>query len=116
MYHKVSKIKLNRRQGHRKALLKNLVRSFLDAGQICSTRAKISACRPFAEKVITLIKNGDLASIRKLVSIFNDREYVKKVSDKLASMYKDRNGGYTRVIKAGVRRGDGAPISIIQLV
>ncbi|QEK38717.1 50S ribosomal protein L17 [Candidatus Cytomitobacter primus] len=116
MRHCVSKVKLNRKQGNRKALIMNLSRSLLLHGKICSTKAKIAACRPFSEKMITLMRKGDLASIRKLISVFRDKDYVKNVSEKISAMYQDRDGGYTRTIKVGFRKGDGAPISIIELV
>ncbi|QEK38250.1 50S ribosomal protein L17 [Candidatus Cytomitobacter indipagum] len=116
MRHCVSKVKLNRKQGNRKALIMNLARSLLLHGKIHSTKAKIAACRPFAEKMITLMKKGDLASIRRLVGVFRSKEYVKEVSQKISEMYKDRNGGYTRTVKIGYRQGDGAPISVIELV
>jgi len=116
MRHSVNKIKLGRNTGHRKALMKNMVRSFLENGQMCSTHHKIKACRPIAEKTITLIKKDTLAAKRKLFSMFQDESYIKAISAKILPMYKERNGGYTRIIKNGFRNGDGAQVSIIQLV
>ncbi len=116
MRHCVSKVKLNRKKGNRDSLIMNMCRSLLEHGRITSTKAKVAACRPAAEKMITLAKKGDLPSIRKLLGIFNDKDYVKSIISKLTEMYKDRNGGYTRTLKIGHRQGDGAPISMIELV
>ncbi len=117
MRHCVSKVKLNRKKGNRDALLMNLCRSLFEHGRITSTKAKISACRPIAEKMITLMKKGDLSSIRRLVGIFRgDKNYVKNMIEKISPLYQERNGGYTRIMKIGHRNGDGAPISMIELV
>lgn len=108
--------KLNRKKDQRRALLRGLVTSVLEHEFVETTKAKAEATGPLVEKMITLGKRGDLHARRQVASYLNDTEVVRKVFDVLAERYADRPGGYTRVIKKGPRRGDGAPMVIIELV
>ena len=116
MRHKVSKRKLNRTSSHRKALLANMAVSLIKHEQVKTTLPKAKELAPYVEKLITLGKKGDLNARRKLYSIIPEKVWGAKVFDVLAERYKDRNGGYTRVMKAGFRYGDSAPMAIIELV
>ena len=116
MRHKVSKRKLNRTSSHRKALLANMAVSLIKHEQVKTTLPKAKELAPYVEKLITLGKKGDLNARRKLYSIIPEKIWGAKVFDVLAERYKDRNGGYTRVMKAGFRYGDSAPMAIIELV
>ena len=116
MRHKVSKRKLNRTSSHRKSLLANMAVSLIKHEQVKTTLPKAKELAPYVEKLITLGKKGDLNARRKLYSIIPEKIWGAKVFDVLAERYKDRNGGYTRVMKAGFRYGDSAPMAIIELV
>ena len=116
MKHNIKHRKLNRTSSHRKALLMNLSNSLIKHEQITTTLPKAKELRPFVEKLITLGKKGDLASRKKSISILQDEKMSKKLFDTLADRYKDRNGGYTRIIKLGYRDNDRAPVSIIEFV
>ena len=116
MRHKLSKRKLNRTSSHRKALLANMAVSLIKHEQVKTTLPKAKELAPYVEKLITLGKKGDLTARRKLYSIIPEKIWGAKVFDVLAERYKDRNGGYTRVMKAGFRYGDSAPMAIIELV
>ena len=116
MKHSITHKKLNRTSSHRKALLMNLSNSLIKHEQIKTTLPKAKALRPFVEKIITLGKKGDLESRRKAISILQDDKTTKKIFDIIASRYKDRAGGYTRIVKIGNRFGDNAPTAIIELV
>ena len=116
MKHNISNRKLNRTSSHRKTLLMNLSNALLKHEQITTTLPKAKELRPFVEKIITLGKKGDLNSRRKTVSILQDEINTKKVFDEFATRYKDRMGGYTRIVKIGNRYGDNAPTAIIELV
>lgn len=116
MRHKVSKRKLNRTSSHRKSLLANMAVSLIKHEQIKTTLPKAKELAPYVEKLITLGKKGDLSARRKLYSIIPEKIWGAKVFDILAERYRDRNGGYTRVMKAGFRHGDSAPMAIIELV
>ena len=116
MRHKVSKRKLNRTSSHRKSLLANMAVSLIKHEQIKTTLPKAKELAPYVEKLITLGKKGDLSARRKLYSIIPEKIWGSKVFDILAERYRDRNGGYTRVMKAGFRHGDSAPMAIIELV
>ena len=116
MRHKVSKRKLNRTSSHRKALLANMAVSLIKHEQVKTTLPKAKELAPYVEKLITLGKKGDLNARRKLYSTIPEKIWGAKVFDVLAERYKDRNGGYTRVMKAGFRYGDSAPMAIIELV
>ncbi|MGI6672995.1 MAG: 50S ribosomal protein L17 [Limnochordia bacterium] len=108
--------KLGRTSGHRKALLRNQVTSLVLHGRIETTEMKAKSIKPLADKMITLGKRGDLAARRQAAAFLLDPAAVKKLFDEVAPRYADRNGGYTRIIKTGVRRGDAAPMAIIEWV
>ncbi len=116
MRHRKSGRKLNRTSSHRKALMRNMVTSLLDHERIETTDAKAKALRGLADRMITLGKRGDLHARRQALSVIRSKEVTAKVFDELAERFRDRPGGYTRVIKLGNRVGDAAPISIIELV
>lgn len=108
--------KFGRRSGPRRALLRGLVTSLLKEKRIETTEAKAKDARSIAEKMITLGKKGDLHARRKAMAYILDEDVVKDLFDNLAVQYEDRQGGYTRIIKTGNRRGDNAPLAILELV
>ena len=108
--------KLNRNSPHRKAMFRNMVTSLFRHERIETTDAKAKELRRFAEKLITLGKRGDLHARRQAYAWIRDREVLSKLFSDLGERYRGRQGGYTRVVKLGMRRGDHAPISIIELV
>ena len=116
MKHNIAHRKLNRSSAHRKALLMNLSNALLKHEQITTTLPKAKELKPYVEKIITLGKKGDLQSKRKTISILRDEKNTKKVFDIFSKRYKDRLGGYTRIIKLGNRFGDNALTAIIELV
>ena len=116
MRHKMSGRKLNRTSSHRKAMFVNLTAALLRHEQIKTTKPKAKDLRSFAEKMITLGKRGDLHARRRAMSFLQDKDVVAKLFDTLAERYKDRQGGYTRVLAAGFRYGDSAPMAVIELV
>ena len=116
MRHKVSKRKLNRTSSHRKALLANMAVALIKHEQIKTTLQKAKELAPYVEKLITLGKKGDLNAKRRLYSIIPEKNWGAKVFDILAERYKERKGGYTRIMKAGFRYGDSAPMAVIELV
>ena len=116
MKHNITQRKLNRTSSHRKALLMNLSNALIKHEQITTTLPKAKVLRSFVEKIITLGKNGDLKSRRKAISILQDEKNTKKIFDIIADRYKERSGGYTRIVKIGNRFGDNAPTAIIELV
>ena len=116
MKHDITHRKLNRTTSHRKALLMNLSNSLIKHEKITTTLSKAKELRPFVEKIITLGKKGDLVSRRKAISILQDQKNTKKIFDVISERYKERSGGYTRIIKVGNRFGDNAPTAIIELV
>ena len=116
MKHNITHRKLNRTSSHRKALLMNLSNALIKHEQITTTLPKAKELRPFVEKIITLGKNGDLESRRKAVAILQDQKNTKKLFNVFAERYKERSGGYTRIIKIGNRFGDNAPTAVIELV
>ena len=116
MRHKISGRKLNRTSSHRKAMFVNMTASLLRHEQIKTTKPKAKDLRSFAEKMITLGKRGDLHARRKAMSFLQDKEVVSKLFNILAKRYQDRQGGYTRVLAAGFRYGDSAPMAVIELV
>jgi large subunit ribosomal protein L17 len=116
MRHKKAGKKLSRNASHRKALLRNLVTELLRHGRIKTTLARAKALRSPAEKMITLGKRGDLHARRQALSFIQSKDVVHELFDTIAAKYTDRNGGYTRVLKLGQRKGDAAPIAIIELV
>jgi len=108
--------KLGRDSGARKALFRNILTSFFAQGRIETTEAKAKEISGLAAKMITLAKRGDLHARRQVLSYLLDEAVVKKLFDEIAPKYKDRQGGYTRVLKLGPRRGDAAPMAILELV
>lgn len=108
--------KLNRTSSHRKAMFKNMSAALIKHEQIVTTLPKAKDLRPIVEKLITLGKRGDLHSRRQAIAQIGDEAMVKKLFDVLGPRYKDRNGGYTRVLKAGYRHGDNAPVGVIEFV
>jgi large subunit ribosomal protein L17 len=107
---------LDRKKAPREMMLRNLAASVLIYERVKTTKAKASAVKPLVEKLITAAKKGDLTARRKLISVLPQKMAVKKSMEVLGKRYKDRNGGYTRVIKLGNRQGDGAEIVQIELV
>lgn len=108
--------KLGRPTAHRSAMLRNLVTSLLREEKIETTVTRAKEAKRMAEKMITLGKRGDLHARRQALAYIYDEDVVKKLFDEIAPKYADRNGGYTRVLKLGPRRGDGAEIAILELV
>jgi large subunit ribosomal protein L17 len=116
MRHQKSGRKLNRSSSHRWALMRNLITSLLREEKIQTTDAKAKELRRWADRVITLGKQGSLHARRQVLGIVQDKAVVRKLFDSIAPRFKDRPGGYTRIVKIGIRRGDAAPLSIIELV
>lgn len=116
MRHKISGRKLQRKSGHRAALLRNMAAALIKHEQIQTTTPKAKELRPYIEKLITLAKRGGLSNRRLAHSRLMDDAQEQKLFEVLAERYADRNGGYTRIIKAGIRASDAAPIAIIELV
>ena len=108
--------RLNRTHEHRKAMFSNMAGSLIEHEQIKTTLPKAKELRPIVEKMITLAKRGDLHARRLMTSKLKQDSYVKKLFDVLGPRYKDRNGGYVRILKAGFRYGDMAAMAIIELV
>ena len=116
MRHRQSGRKLNRTSSHRKSLFKNMAQALLKPEQIITTLPKAKELKRVVEKLITLGKKGNLHSRRLAFNQIRDKDMVSKLFDSLAKRYSDRNGGYTRVLKAGFRYGDSAPMAVIELV
>ena len=116
MRHRMSGRKFSRTASHRKAMFSNMVVALLKHEQIKTTLPKAKDLRSFADKMITLGKRGSLHHRRQALSFLRDQAVVRKLFSNLAERYKDRNGGYTRVLKAGLRYGDCAPMAVIELV
>jgi len=108
--------KLNRTAEHRKAMFANMAAALIKHEQIVTTLPKAKELRPVVEKLVTLGKRGDLHARRQAVSQMRDVDMVKKLFEVLGPRYKERNGGYTRIIKAGFRYGDSAPVAVIEFV
>ena len=108
--------RLSRTTEHRLAMLRNLITSLLDTERVETTRAKAKEARMWAEKVITMAKRGDLHARRLTLAVVRSKKVVAKLFGELRDRYQDRPGGYTRIIPTGVRLGDGAPMSILELV
>lgn len=108
--------KLNRTASHRQAMFANMAAALVKHEQIVTTLPKAKALRPVVEKLVTLAKKGDLASRRLVVARMRDESQTKKLFDTLAPRYQARAGGYTRVLKAGFRHGDNAPLAVIEFV
>ena len=116
MRHKLGGRKLNRTSAHRKALLRNMAAALVKHEQITTTLPKARELRPYVEKLITLAKHGGLSNRRLAHSRMMDDTQLVKLFDVLAARYATREGGYTRVIKAGIRAGDASPMAVIELV
>ena len=116
MKHRIKGKKLNRTSSHRKALFKNMAQAIIKHEQIITTLPKAKTMKPFVDKLITLGKNGTLHARRQAYSKLRDDSIVSKLFGTLATRYADRNGGYTRVLKAGYRYGDTAAMAILELV
>jgi len=116
MRHGLVNKKLNRTSEHRKALLKNMLNSLIKYEQITTTLPKAKFLRPEAEKIITLGKKETLQTKKMLMTKLQDKISTKKVTKTLSKRYQKRNGGYTRIVKAGFRYGDNAPMAIIEFV
>ncbi|MBI1813621.1 MAG: 50S ribosomal protein L17 [Deltaproteobacteria bacterium] len=115
MRHLKSGRKLNRTSAHRKALFRNLVTSLLEHESVRTTDAKAKELRSFADRIVTLGKRGTLHARRQALAFVRSASVVKKLFDDIAPRFRDRPGGYTRVIKLGVRRGDAAAMSVVEL-
>ena len=116
MKHRIKGKKLNRTSSHRKALLKNLSQALIKHEQIITTLVKAKTLKPYFDKLITIGKKGDLSARRQALSKLEDTKLVEKLFSILAKRYETRNGGYSRVLKAGFRYGDAAPMAVIELV
>ena len=116
MAHAIAHRKLNRTSSHRKAMFANMAASLIEHEQIKTTLPKAKELKPIIEKMITLAKRGDLHARRQAASKLKEDQYVTKLFDILGPRYKDRQGGYVRVLKAGFRYGDMAPMAIIEFV
>jgi large subunit ribosomal protein L17 len=108
--------KLNRKPEHRRAMFANMVAALIKHEQIVTTLPKAKDLRPIVEKLVTLGKRGDLHARRQAIAQMPDLAMIKKLFDVLAPRYESRNGGYTRVLKAGFRHGDSAPVAVIEFV
>ena len=108
--------KLNRTSEHRKALIKNMLNSLVKYEQITTTLPKAKVLKPQADKLITLGKKNSLQNIRRIISKLQDEGSASKVRKTLSKRYEKRNGGYTRIIKAGFRYGDNAPMAVVEFV
>ena len=108
--------RFNRSASHRKAMFANLCASLIKHEQIVTTLPKAKDLRPIVEKLVTLGKKGSLHARRQAISQIGNEDQVKKLFDVLATRYKDRHGGYTRILKAGFRHGDNAPVAVIEFV
>ncbi len=116
MRHRFGYKKLNRTSEHRKALIKNMLNSLIKYEQITTTLPKAKVLKPQADKIITLGKKNNLQNTKILISKLQDIKSTNKVKKTLAKRYESRNGGYTRIIKAGFRYGDNAPLAVIEFV
>ena len=116
MRHGISQRKLSRKSGHRTALFRNMAAALIKHEQISTTLPKAKELRPYVEKLITLAKRGGLSNRRLAMTRLQDETQLKKLFDVLAERYSDRDGGYTRIIKAGYRDSDSAALAVIELV
>ncbi len=116
MRHKMGYKKLNRTSEHRKALIKNMLNSLIKYEQITTTLPKAKVLKPQADKIITLAKKDTLSNTKNLISKLQDIKSTNKVKKTLSKRYENRKGGYTRIIKAGFRYGDNAPMAVIEFV
>ena len=116
MRHGMAHRKLGRTSSHRMAMFANMAASLIKHEQITTTLPKAKELRPFVEKLVTLAKRGDLHARRIAISRVRDQDQVRKLFDAIGPRYKDRNGGYLRVLKAGFRYGDNAAVAVIEFV
>ena len=116
MRHQKKRVKLGRKAEHRKALLTNQVCSLIEHQRIRTTLAKAKAVRPLAEKMVTLGKKASIHARRTAFAVLRQKDAVKKLFDEIAPRTADRNGGYTRIVKLGQRKGDAAPIAYLEWV
>ncbi len=116
MRHGIQGRKFSRKSSHRRALFANLANSLIEHEQITTTLPKAKDLRPIVEKLITLGKRGDLHARRRALAMLRNQDAVNKLLANLSGRFKDRSGGYTRIVKAGFRQGDNAPMAKIQLV
>jgi len=116
MRHRLGYKKLNRTSSHRKSLIKNMLNSLIKYEQITTTLPKAKVLKPQADKIITIGKNNNLISKKNLFSKLQDKNNIKKVIGVLSKRYENRKGGYTRLIRAGFRYGDNAPLAILEFV
>ena len=116
MRHRLGYKKLNRTSEHRKALIKNMLKNLIKYEQIITTLPKAKVLKPQADKIITLGKKKNLQNTRRLVSELQDKTNANKVIKTLSKRYEKRSGGYTRIVKAGFRYGDNAPLAVIEFV
>ena len=116
MRHGLAHRKLNKTSSHRKAMFANMAASLITHEQIMTTLPKAKEMAPIMDKLISLAKKGDLAARRQAIAKVRDEDAVRKLFDVMGDRYKDRNGGYTRVMKAGNRPGDNAPVAVLELV
>jgi large subunit ribosomal protein L17 len=108
--------RLGRSPSHQKAILANLARELLIHDRITTTETKAKRARPVVERLITYGKKGDLAARRQALKVINDRRVVDRLFEEVAPRYRDRDGGYTRILKLGPRQGDSAPMVLIELL
>jgi large subunit ribosomal protein L17 len=116
MRHKKFGRALGRSSSHRSAMFRNMVTSLFEHERIVTTHEKAKEVRPIAEKMITLAKRGDLHARRKALSFIRSKKVVAKLFEQIVEQFKERNGGYTRILQTGVRQGDAASMAIIELV
>ncbi len=116
MRHGISQRKLSRKSGHRKALFRNMADALVKHEQIQTTLPKAKELRPYVEKLVTLAKRGGLSNRRLAAARMNDDAQVKKLFDTLGARYANREGGYLRIIRAGIRAGDASQMAIIEFV
>ena len=116
MKHRIKGKKLNRSSSHRKALFKNMAQAIIKHEQIITTLVKAKSLKPYFDKLITIGKKGNLSARRQAISKVGDIKLVEKLFSTLAKRYETRKGGYSRVLKAGFRYGDCAPMAVIELV
>ncbi len=116
MRHRKSGVKLNRTSSHRKAMFRNMVTSLFKYTRIKTTEAKAKELRKLAEKMITLAKRGDLHARRQALAVIREKDVVHQLFNDAAEKFGNRQGGYTRIIKLGLRSGDAAPMTMIELI
>ena len=116
MRHRKAGKKLGRTSSHRKAMLRNMATSLFKHEQVVTTETKAKELRPVAEKLITLAKKGDLHARRQALAFIKDKFTAHKLFSEIKDRYLDRQGGYLRIVKKGIRKGDAAPISVVQLL